>query len=173
MSSFPRLVRKQINQQNPSSGPVAVTRENPGYRAATISDTRREILDWLIPSFDSRFVLNTTLLLSGAVAGMLEFVTHLAVDRMKTPPQLHAFLDGSVVTLMTIALVGVLIASARARRKVMLKQIQTASELNHHLRNALQIMAQSHHLPEEKRAQAVFRSIDRIDEALKRLSPMQ
>ena len=90
---------------------------------------------------------------------------------MKTAPAYHALIDAVVVAFMTIALVGVCIASVKARRQTVLDQIRTASELNHHLRNALQVITHSRYLPEEKQAQAVFESVDRIDGALKRLTP--
>jgi hypothetical protein len=121
-------------------------------------------------SLESSFVVNATLLASGAIAGALEFITHLTVSHMKTPPAFHAFIDASVVSLMTIALVGVCIASVKARRRAMIEQIRIASDLNHHLRNALQVITQRHYLPEEKQGQAVLKSLDRIDEALKRLT---
>ncbi len=129
------------------------------------------ILRRIVPGFDSRLIVNATLIGCGIIAGSLEFATHLAVDRMNTPSAYHALIDATVVAFMTMALVSVCIASAKARRHAMLNQIRTASELNHHLRNALQVIANSRYLPEEKQAQAVFSSIDRIDETLKRLTP--
>jgi hypothetical protein len=125
----------------------------------------------LMVSLQSPLVMNLTLLASGAIAGTLEFITHLTVIRMKMPPAFDAFFDAGVVALMTIALVGVCIKYAAARQRVMLQKIRTASDLNHHLRNALQVITQSRYLPEEKQAQAVYASIDRIEEALRRLNP--
>lgn len=125
----------------------------------------------LMVSLESPLVMNLTLLASGAIAGTLEFITHLTVIRMKMPAAFDAFFDAAVVALMTIALVGVCIKYAAARHRVMLQKIRTASDLNHHLRNALQVITQSRYLPEEKQAQAVYASMDRIEEALRRLNP--
>ena len=139
--------------------------------AHTPSDRGPRLIEKLIPSFDSSLVVVVALLICGAIAGALEFMTHIAVDRMHTPLAYHAFIDASVITLMTIALVGVGITSARARRESSIRQIRTAEELNHHLRNALQVIAQSRYLPEDKQAKAVFDSMDRIAGALRRLTP--
>jgi hypothetical protein len=139
--------------------------------AHSASDRRPRLIEKLVPSFDSTFVVLAALLLSGAIAAALEFMTHIAVSRMHTPLAYHAFIDASVITLMTIALVGVGITSARARRHTIILQIRTVEELNHHLRNALQVIALSRHLPEDKQAQAVFDSMDRIAQALRRITP--
>jgi archaellum component FlaG (FlaF/FlaG flagellin family) len=162
MSSFQLPEPRRSKQQNSaSSGFQSLVSKKP--------ESSRSKLDRFIPSFDSALIVNVTVLVSGAIAGVLEFVTHLAVSRMNTAPAYHAFIDASVVSLMTIALVGVCIASARAKRQAMQEQIQTAADLNHHLRNALQVIANSSHLPEEKRAEALLASVDRIDEAIGRL----
>ncbi len=137
--------------------------------AARLIDSNRGVQHRLLASFESALVRNATLLASGAIAGGLEFITHVAIGRMNMPAVYDAFVDASLVALMTIALVGVCISSAGARQRAMLKQIRIASDLNHHLRNALQVITQSRYLPEEKQADAVFASIDRIEETLKRL----
>jgi hypothetical protein len=163
MSSF------QWPQPGRSQQPKSASSGFPSH-ASQVPGPGPSKLDRFVPSFDSRLVINFTLLASGAIAGVLEFVTHLAVSRMNTPPAFHAFIDASVVSLMTIALVGVCIALARAKRQAIEEQIRTAADLNHHLRNALQVIANSTHLPEEKRAEALLASVDRIDDAIKRLT---
>ena len=125
----------------------------------------------LFPSLDSTSVVVTTVLVCGALAGFLEFVTHLAVARLRPPLELHAFMDAVVIGLMTMGLVTVSVTAARARRQRMLEDIRTVSELNHHVRNALQVISQSRYLPEEQQTKAVLDSVDRIDETLRRLFP--
>ncbi|HEU4415119.1 MAG TPA: hypothetical protein VFT65_10085 [Candidatus Angelobacter sp.] len=127
-------------------------------------------MEKFVPSFDSAFIVTSALVLTGAVAGSLEFMTHLAVARLHTPLAYHAFIDASVIALMAMALVGVCIASVRTRRQAVIRQLRAVEQLNHHLRNALQVIAQSRYLPEEKQAQAVFNSVDRIEDALRRMA---
>jgi len=164
---------KQRQPSSPSVGGFAVA-GRPGYGNSSTnnsSETREHKSSGLIDPFDSPWFANGFLLASGVIAGSLEFITHLAVGRMKVTAEYHAFIDAGVIALMTIALVGVCFASARARRQRTLERMRTASDLNHHVRNALQVITLSRYLPEEKQSQAVYTSIDRIDEALKRLSP--
>lgn len=172
--SFARKQMKQRQRSSPSVSGLSIAGEvSYGDSAITNNslERRQRKLARLIDSFDSPWLVNGVLLASGVIAGFLEFFTHLAVGHMKVTAAYHAFIDAGVIALMTIAMVGVCFASARAKRQVMLEKIRTASELNHHLRNALQVITQSRYLPEEKQNEAVFTSIDRIDEALKRLSP--
>jgi hypothetical protein len=49
--------------------------------------------------------------------------------------------------------------------------MEKVAELNHHVRNALQVIRDSHLLPEERQAQAVIESVERIDRTLRHLFP--
>jgi hypothetical protein len=90
---------------------------------------------------------------------------------MRTPLRAHASVDALVIAFLTMMLVSVVITAARARRRQVLKEMRTIAELNHHVRNALQVIRDSHFLPEDRQAQAVMDSVERIDVTLKRLFP--
>jgi len=137
----------------------------------TNSPIRTTLFDRLVASFDSRVTAVVVVVLSGAVAGTLEFLTHLAVAKMKTPLQAHAGVDGAVISVLTMTLVSVVIVAARARRRQVLRDMQNIAELNHHVRNALQVIRDSHLLPEDRQAQAVIESVERIDRTLRHLFP--
>lgn len=141
----------------------------PVAMAQATSARETRLIERLVPSFDSRLSVAVTLILSGAVAGAMEFMTHLVVAHMHAPLAFHAFIDASVMCSMTMLLVGVAIASVRARKQAGIRQIRAVAELNHHLRNALQVISQSRYLPEDKQAQAVLDSTGRIDEVLRRM----
>jgi uncharacterized membrane protein YedE/YeeE len=132
---------------------------------------RLSLIDRAVASFDSRGTAVLAVLICGAIAGVLEFLTHLAVASMRPPLQFHAGVDAIVIAFLTMALVSVVIAAARARRRQVLKEMAIVAELNHHVRNALQVIRESHYLPEDRQAQAVMESVDRIDRTLKHLFP--
>lgn len=176
MAIFHSFAQKQMKQRQTSSPSVSrisiAGRFGFGNASGTdISEKRRRRFARLIDSVDSPWLVNGFSVGIGVFAGILEFFTHVAFGRMNVRPQYHALIDAGMIALMAVALVGVCFASARARRQRTLERIRTASDLNHHVRNALQVITLSRYLPEEKQNQAVFTSIDRIDEALKRLSP--
>jgi predicted metalloprotease len=129
------------------------------------------LVDRVVASFDSRRMAVVAVLISGAIAGFLEFLTHLAVASMGPGLRFHAGVDATVIAILTMTLVAVVIAAARARRHQVLKEMETVAELNHHVRNALQVIRQSHLLPEDRQAQAVMESVDRIDRTLRHLFP--
>ena len=129
------------------------------------------VIDRLIASVDSRRAAALAIVICGALAGLLEFITHLAVASLRPPLQFHAGVDALVIAVLTMTLVSVVIAAARARRYQVIQEMRTVAELNHHVRNALQVIRDSHLLPEDKQAQAVIESVERIDSTLRRLFP--
>lgn len=129
------------------------------------------LFERFVATFDSRAMAVIAVLLSGVLAGLLEFITHLAVAKSRPPLQFHAGVDAAVVASITMILVSVIIAAARARRRQVLKEMTTVAELNHHVRNALQVIRDSHLLPEDRQAQAVIESVERIDRTLRHLFP--
>jgi hypothetical protein len=129
------------------------------------------VIDRLIASVDSRRVAALAVVVCGALAGTLEFITHLAVASLRPPLRFHAGVDALVIAFLTMTLVSVVIAAARARRHQVLQEMRTVAELNHHVRNALQVIRDSHLLPEDRQAQAVIESVERIDSTLRRLFP--
>jgi hypothetical protein len=128
-------------------------------------------LERLTSSFNSRATSVLTVLACGAIAGALEYMTHIAVAHMGPPLAFHASVDAGVIALLTMTIVSAGIVAARARRRRMIQELKTVAELNHHVRNALQVIRDSHLLPEEQQTQAVIESVDRIDKTLRRLFP--
>lgn len=129
-------------------------------------------LERVTTSFDSRATAIATVILCGAVAGTLEYATHLAVAHMRPPLEFHAGVDAGVIAILTMTIVTGGIAAARARRRRVVEEMRTVAELNHHVRNALQVIRDSHLLPEDQQTQAVIESVDRIDQTLRRLFPV-
>jgi hypothetical protein len=98
-------------------------------------------------------------------------MTHIAVAHMGPPLAFHASVDATVIAILTMSIVSGGILAARARRRRVIQEMRTVAELNHHVRNALQVIRDSHLLPEEQQTQAVIESVDRIDSTLRRLFP--
>jgi hypothetical protein len=67
--------------------------------------------------------------------------------------------------------VGIALAVAHFRRKQIAAQVKVVSDLNHHLRNALNIILNSHYLPAESQKDAILESVERIDRALRTIIP--
>lgn len=60
---------------------------------------------------------------------------------------------------------------ARFRREQMRARVKVVSDLNHHLRNALSVILNSHFLPENVQTSAILDGVERIDLALRHIIP--
>ncbi len=105
------------------------------------------------------------------VFAMIEAGIHVAMRVFLVPSQDMLLLDSSVVGLSGGAAVWVLLRGNRERRRGVRRELERISELNHEVRNALQVISHSHFDAKDEHGQMVFQSIDRIDAALKRLFP--
>jgi phage terminase Nu1 subunit (DNA packaging protein) len=54
---------------------------------------------------------------------------------------------------------------------MVVEELARVAELNHNVRNALQVIRHSHTLERDEQAEAIVASVDRIDETLRRLFP--
>lgn len=93
-----------------------------------------------------------------AVVGLLlNFGVHRKYLRLQ-----DAALTGALAALLVSS---ALIAMA-ARRRYVLQQIQVVSNLNHELRNALEVILGSEYLPQSAQAEAILESVNRIERTL-------
>lgn len=134
-------------------------------------EPRESFLQRATARFDSKPFAVCFIIACAVLAALLEYATHLTVDMFAIPPSMHAALDACVVSGLTLLLVSTAVTAIRRRRKYVLDAVQTVAELNHHVRNALQVIRDAHYLPEDEQADAVIGSVDRIDTTLRRLFP--
>jgi len=78
-----------------------------------------------------------------------------------------AFFTGLFVAIIAWGALSV----ARFRREQMRARVKVVSDLNHHLRNALTMILNSHFLPENAQASAILDGVERIDRALRHIIP--
>jgi len=78
-----------------------------------------------------------------------------------------AFFTGLFVAIIAWGALSV----ARFRREQMRARVKVVSDLNHHLRNALSIILNSHFLPENAQTSAILDGVERIDRALRHIIP--
>ncbi len=106
------------------------------------------------------------------VFAMIEAAIHVAMRVFLVPSQDMLLIDSSVVGLSGGTAVWVLLRGNRERRRGVRRELKRIGELNHEVRNALQVISHSHFDANDERREMVFQSIDRIDGALKRLFPV-
>jgi len=78
-----------------------------------------------------------------------------------------AFLTG----ILAACFVWFFLEVERARQKEQEMQVKVVADLNHHLRNALEVILSSNYLRESEKGTAILESVVRIEDALKIILP--
>ncbi len=116
-----------------------------------------------------RIVIAT--LASGVIAGALEYIIHTAVTGARVALDLPTIIDSAMMAGITAGLVYILLTEWRARRRLVVQRLRIIAELNHNVRNALQMILYSRFLPPTEQTQALLDSVDRIESTLEELFP--
>ncbi len=104
-------------------------------------------------------------------AAAVEFSFHMTILRRDFSPVARGMMEAALIGAMMGAVVWVGLAAARARRRVMAREMQRVAELNHNVRNALQVIVYNEHLRGPVQASAVLDSAARIEHTIKELFP--
>jgi predicted MarR family transcription regulator len=109
----------------------------------------------------------------GVIAGVFEYAIHTAAESYNASAFVHALVDASLVSVSASLVVLLVLLSARERRKRVLDDVRRIAELNHHVRNALQVVVHSQYVPPSNdQRKAVLESADRIEKTLRELFPV-
>ncbi len=121
-------------------------------------------------SDDRRLALGFSLA-GGLLLGIIEYAVmeHLL---SAFPHQYRNFADSAIIATGATGMVWLLLAGTRERRRRVREELKAIAELNHEIRNALQVIAYSPYLAQANGRELVGASVDRIDLALKRLAPL-
>lgn len=79
--------------------------------------------------------------------------------------------DGVTTGLLAGSLVWITLAAGRFRREQIRANVRVVADLNHHIRNAVTVILNSHLLPEAAQSNAILESVERIDSMLQRIVP--
>jgi len=121
---------------------------------------------------DSRFGFACSIMFAAVFAGCTEFLVHEMLTRVAVPEVVHAAMDACLMGTATAVMVSFLLLAIRERHRRMLREMARVAELNHTVRNALQVIVHSQYLPQgEQDARAILDSVQRIDMTLRDLFP--
>lgn len=128
--------------------------------------------NFLVEVTDSRRGRILFVLASAFLAGLLEYVVHLTISYYVKSPSLALAIDSVTIALLIAAIAGVEVEAVHHRRRKVIDDIRVVRELNHHVRNALQIIQYASRLPEQRQQVVIIdESVARIDATLKELFP--
>ena len=123
---------------------------------------------------DSPARIAAAVVTSGVVTGLLEYAVHVIFVRgAHTSESMQAVVYAAIIALAVATIVLLVLLSTRERRRRVLDDIRRIAELNHHIRNALQVVVDSQYVPQsDAQKGAVLASVDRIDQTLRELFPI-
>jgi hypothetical protein len=143
------------NYRTCSGGPLL---DRLGTFLVEISDTRR-----------GRVLL---VLAIAAIASTIEYLLHIAIVTFIPNEHLGRILDSLTIGIVIGIITIIEINAVQQRRNKVMDDMRVVRELNHHVRNALQIISYAARVPETKQQVAIIdESIARIDSTLKELFP--
>jgi hypothetical protein len=109
----------------------------------------------------------------GIFSGLIAYLTNALLMRLGTSGEVYAVADAMMIGTVA-ALIGALaLIGVRERRKRDVEHLKIVAELNHHVRNALQVIVDDYYLSRSSHTEAVVSSVDRIDRTLRELFPQQ
>lgn len=112
-------------------------------------------------------------IICAVVFAMVEVAIHGGMQLLLVPSRDMLAIDSSVVGCAAAVVTWVLLRGNRERRLRVRRELERISELNHEVRNALQVISHSHfNARDDEHREMVLQSIDRIDLALRRLFPV-
>lgn len=108
-----------------------------------------------------------------AVAGVVETLAHTFLLESERWRPIAAPADALAVMTFVFVLTYVELITVRERRLRVLAEVHKMTELNHHIRNALQVIQYAAYSSKDRtQLEAIDQSIERIDAILKELAPV-
>ena len=127
---------------------------------------------FLVEVSDTRRGRVLLVLAIAAIATALEYLSHVAIISYVSHPGLARLLDSITIGIAIAIITSIEVKAVQQRRRKVLDDMRVVRELNHEVRNALQIISYAARVPETEQQVAIIdESIARIDSTLKELFP--
>jgi signal transduction histidine kinase len=115
----------------------------------------------------SQRAVSTTCLVALIAAGTVKLLTVLLLAHLGTPPKYKQYQDAVITGILAAAFTWAFLQAERARQREQQRQIQVVADMNHHLRNALEVILASEYLRQTDKADAILVSVERIERTLR------
>jgi hypothetical protein len=121
---------------------------------------------------DSNLRIGLSVTIGTVLFGLFGYAVDSTMTGLEVPYKIHAGMVGAIVGLGAGLTFWMLLEGLRERRILLADEIQRLAELNHTVRNSLNLIALAHHTADEAHKQLVLESGARIDEKLRELFPV-
>ena len=120
----------------------------------------------------SKSSMATAVIFTTLVFGLFEYSVSRWLIGVNMDPAVHAGMQAGIVGLGAGIAVLVILQGALQRRQMVADELRRVGELNHYIRNSLELIVLATHTPEEQqRTELILESTYRIDQTLKKLMP--
>jgi hypothetical protein len=107
----------------------------------------------------------------GLFSGSIAYTMDVLLIRLGKSGMAYAFVDAAVIGAVAALVGGLALIGVRERRRRDVEHLRSVAELNHNVRNALEVIAHSSYLSQDTHTKAVLAEVDRIDRTLRKLFP--
>jgi hypothetical protein len=107
----------------------------------------------------------------GIFSGGTAYLTNSLLMRAGASGVKYAVIDAAVIGGVAALIGSLVLIGVRERRQRDIEHLRAVAELNHHVRNALQVIVDDYYLSRDHHTEAVLESVDRIDRTLRSLFP--
>ena len=107
----------------------------------------------------------------GLAVGLFNFGVDQALIQFQISPDLHSGVQAAIAGVGAAVATLLILLAIRERRRRIADELSRVAELNHTLRNALEVIIGSHYPDDEQHNHMVLESARRIDAKLKELFP--
>jgi ABC-type multidrug transport system fused ATPase/permease subunit len=129
-----------------------------------------KVLFWIL---HSPLRSTTAVIAFGVSASLLECVIHLSVRTSSASPLVQALADSIILGIFAAFFGFVLLMAARERRHKVQEDLRRIAELNHQVRNSLQIIVYGERSTDvAERRSAVVEGVEKIESTLRELFPL-
>jgi hypothetical protein len=112
-----------------------------------------------------------TIAVLGIFSGSVAYFTNAVLMRLGTSGVAYAVIDAGVIGIVASVIGALALVGVRERRVRDIEHLRAVAELNHHVRNALQVIVDSSYVCRNEQTDAVLDSVRRIDRTLRVLFP--
>ena len=117
--------------------------------------------------------VTTAVVVFGASASLIEAVIHLGVRTSNAPPLVEALTDSIILGIFAAFFALLVLTAAWDRHHKLQDDLRRIAELNHQVRNALQIIVYGENFPDiATRRSAVMAGVEKIEGTLREMFPL-
>jgi hypothetical protein len=128
------------------------------------------VLLWIL---GSPLRVTTAVMLFGASASLIEAVIHLVVRTSNAPPLLEALTDSIILGIFAAFFALLVLTTVWDRHHKLQDDLRRIAELNHQVRNALQIIVYGENFSDiATRRSAVIAGVEKIEATLREMFPL-